>query len=94
MSTRVATLAYIDLLGMHRTLVIIFAPLTLVHVMIAIYVSHIRREIGNYFLTCLCTARVFRPSPRSLANVRQACSHARRGRFHLRVVSRARTLLR
>ena len=77
---------YTNMFDLRRTLVIIFAPLTLVHVMIAIYVCHVCPVIGPCLLTRACTARVLRPSTRSMADVGQARTYARRGGLYLCLV--------
>lgn len=68
-----------------RTLVIIFAPLTLVHVMVAIYVRH------TFLVTSLTSSysllgRVFQSTPRTVAHFREACPYSAGSVFHLRLV--------
>lgn len=80
-----------------RTLVIIFASMTLVHVMIAIYVRHSCKSIPDLtppLLLSFLTARVFRETTWSLANIRKARLYAFGSCVHLRMVRSASGVLR
>lgn len=68
-----------------RTLVIIFAPLTLVHVMVAIYVRHTSRQAFDVFAYTLL-ARVFQSTAGTMAYFREACPYSAGSMFHLRLV--------
>jgi hypothetical protein len=68
-----------------RTLVIIFAPLTLVHVMVAIYAS-VSNSIIIVSLSDIVIARVFWSPPRTMANIWKTCTHPARGFLYLCMV--------
>jgi hypothetical protein len=68
-----------------RTVVVIFAPLTLLHVMAAIYVRH-QFHLYSFGVHLGSTARVFWSSSRPLADLWQTGSHIIRSTLHLRLV--------